>query len=224
MSYHSMHQPQPPMPGFPPQQPPQPPKKSRSNAVIIASAAAVIVAVVATGVALSAGSDGEAKAAPTVTVTKTVSAEDALAADEEPSDPSTPADSAEDGVYALTDTVTYENDIEISLTSFARGVSSDYAVPESTPYAKFTIKIVNNSDSKMDASMLSVSCAYGDEGKEGEAIYDDGLDGSPDTSVLAGRSLSVPWACELPKDETFLQVEVSPDWESEPAIFTGEVK
>ena len=54
-----------------------------------------------------------------------------------------------------------------------------------------------------------------------EAIYDDGLDGLPDTRILAGRSLTVPWACELPKDETFLQVEVSPDWESEEAIFAG---
>ena len=55
-------------------------------------------------------------------------------------------------------------------------------------------------------------------------VVDDGLDGLPDTSILAGRSLSVPWACELPKGETFLQVEVAPDYDSETAIFTGDVK
>ncbi|MET8831360.1 hypothetical protein ABZX40_39430 [Streptomyces sp. NPDC004610] len=223
MSYDAT-QPQPPMPGFPPQQPPQPPKRpgrGRTNTVIICSAVAVIATVVITGVAVSRGGDGEAEARPTVTVTETVGAEDAPAPDEEPAaDEATP----EDGVYALTDTVAYENDIEVSLASFERGVSSDYAAPENTPYAKFTIKIVNNSDTKLDASMMTVSCAYGDEGKEGEAIYDDGLDGLPDTSVLAGRSLSVPWGCELPKDETFLQVEVAPDWESDIAIFTGTVK
>lgn len=74
---------------------------------------------------------------------------------------------------------------------------------------------------------MTVDCAYGDEGKEGEGIYDDGLDGLdglPDTRILAGRSLTVPWACELPKNETFLQVEVSPDYDSEEAIFTGDVK
>ena len=40
--------PQPPMPAFPPEQPA--PKKSRTNLVIIGSAAAVIAAIVATGV------------------------------------------------------------------------------------------------------------------------------------------------------------------------------
>ncbi|WP_162468232.1 hypothetical protein [Streptomyces adustus] len=69
------------------------------------------------------------------------------------------------------------------------------------PHAKFTIKINNNSGSKIDASQMSVSCAYGDEGKGGEAIYDDGFDGLPGIRILDGRSLSVPWACELPKNE-----------------------
>ncbi|MEV7289629.1 hypothetical protein AB0O01_34625 [Streptomyces sp. NPDC093252] len=224
MSYDATPpRPQPPMPGFPPQQPPHPPKqpgRGRTNTVIICSALAVIATVVITGVAVSRGG-GEAEARPTVTVTETVGAEDAPAPDEEPA-----ADEAapEDGVHALTDTVAYENDIEVSLAAFERQVSSDYAAPENTPYAKFTIKIVNNSDTRLDASMMTVSCAYGDEGKEGESIYDDGLDGLPDTSVLAGRSLSVPWGCELPKGETFLQVEVAPDWESDVAIFTGTVK
>ncbi len=103
-------------------------------------------------------------------------------------------------------------------------MSSDYAAPENTPYVKFTIKVVNNSDATVDANQMTVNCAYGDEGKEGEAIYDDGLDGLPDTRILAGRSLSVTWACELPKKETFLQVEVAPDWESEESIFAGDVK
>ncbi|MFB7338395.1 hypothetical protein ACFC00_43465 [Streptomyces adustus] len=73
-----------------------------------------------------------------------------------------------------------------------------YAAPENMPHAKFTIKINNNSGSKIDASRMSVSCAYGDEGNEGEASYDDGF---PDTRILDGRSLSVPWTCELPKNE-----------------------
>ncbi|MFM9698935.1 hypothetical protein [Streptomyces europaeiscabiei] len=103
-------------------------------------------------------------------------------------------------------------------------MSSEYASPENTPYAKFTIKIVNGSDVTVDANEMTVDCAYGDEGKEGEGIYDDGLDGLPDTRILAGRSLTVPWACELPRSETFLQVEVSPDYDSEEAVFTGNVK
>ena len=65
----------------------------------------------------------------------------------------------------------------------------------------------------------------GESGRgRGRGGDDDGLDGLPDTRILAGRSLTVPWACELPKSETFLQVEVSPDYDSEEAIFTGDVK
>ncbi|MFJ6656713.1 hypothetical protein ACIQNG_10155 [Streptomyces sp. NPDC091377] len=211
------------MPGFPPQPPgSQPPKKSRTNAVIIGSAAAVVAAVVITGVALSAGGDGEAKAAPTVTVTKTVGAEDAAEGADEGSEPA--AESTDDGVLSLDDTMTYDSDVQISLSSFQREVSGEYASPENTPYIKFTVKIVNSSDSTLDPTSMTVSCAYGQDGKESEIVFDEGIDGFPDTQVLAGRSLSVTWGCELPKKESLLQVEVSPDYEMDTAIFTGKVK
>ncbi|MFI1720834.1 hypothetical protein [Streptomyces sp. NPDC020489] len=210
----------PPAPGYPP--PPQPPRKT--NTVLVAAAAAVVAAVLAAAVTASVtrDGDGKAEAAPTVTVTTTVpaDAEDTVvdtASDE-------PTEEAGDDSYGFDDTIVYDNDVEISLSKLSRAVSSDYASPENTPYAKFTIKIVNNSGKKVDAGMMTVNCAYGDEGKEGESVYDDGLDGLPDTSILAGRSLSVPWGCELPKGETFLQIEVAPDYESETSIFTGELK
>lgn len=211
--------PPPPMPGFPP---PPPAKKSRTNTIIVGSAAAVIATIVATGIAVSGDGDGQAKPAPTVTVTEIVPADDAPAAADEDTEPA--AEDTDDDVYSLTDTVTYENDVDVNLSKFSRGTSSEYASPENTPYAKFTIKIVNGSGGSINANELTVNCAYGDEGQEGEAIYDDGLDGLPETRILAGRSLTVPWACELPKDQKFLQVEVAPDYESETAIFTGNVK
>lgn len=212
----------PPMPGFPPPPPPPPApvRRGPANAVVIGSAVAVVAAVVATGVVVAGGGGGEAKPAPTVTVTETVDGAGAVPGEE----PTPTAGETGDDSYGFGDTVAYENDVEVSLSGFARGVSGEYAVPEKTPYATFTIKIVNNSGTTLDASGMTVNCAYGDQGREGEAIYDDGFDGLPDTRILAGRSLSVPWACELPKGEKFLQVEVAPDLESETAIFTGHVK
>lgn len=211
----------PPAPGYlPPPQPPQRP--NRTTTVLVAAAAAVVAAVLAAVVTARVGGDGEAEAAPTVTVTKTVPAESGDTLADTESDE--PTEEAGEDSYGFDDTIVYDNDVEISLSKFSRAVSSDYAAPENTPYTKFTIKIVNRSDKKIDAGMMTVNCAYGDEGKEGEAIYDDGLDGLPDTSILAGRSLSVPWGCELPKGESFLQIEVAPDYESETSIFTGEVK
>ncbi|MFL1905503.1 hypothetical protein OG288_40825 [Streptomyces tauricus] len=211
------------MPGFPPPPlPPPPAKKNLSNAVVIGSAAAVVVAVVATGIAVSGSRDGAAKPAPTVTVTEVAPADDAPAVADGDTEPV--AEESGDGVYSLSEPVAYENDVEVSLSKFSRGTSSEYASPGNTPYAKFTIKIVNGSDESVNADELSVNCAYGDEGKEGDAIFDEGLDGLPETRVLAGRSLSVVWACELPTDEKYLQVEVAPDYESETAVFTGHVK
>ncbi|MFH8468539.1 hypothetical protein [Streptomyces sp. NPDC017991] len=210
------------MPGLPPPPlPPPPARKNPSNGVIIGSAAAVVVAVVATGVAVSGSRDGAAEPGPTVTVTEVAPADDAPAGTDGDTEPV--AESG-DGVYSLTQAVVYENDVEVSLSKFSRGVSGDYASPENTPYAKFTIKIVNESDASVNADELSVNCAYGDEGKEGDAIFDEGLDGLPETRILAGRSLSVVWACELPKRQKYLQVEVAPDYESETAVFTGHVK
>ncbi|MFF7391765.1 hypothetical protein ACFZAE_25390 [Streptomyces scabiei] len=227
----------PPMPGFGPPMPPQPPKPpsgNRTNLIIVGCAVAVVASVIGTGIAVTNDGDASASPAPTVTVTKTVAAQDADTTGDDSGDDSgegteessDTSDTAtdDDGVFALDDEVIYDSDVEVALSGFKRGVSSDYAVPESTPYVKFNIKITNGSDATIDANEMTVNCAYGDQGKEGEAIYDDGLNGLPDTRILAGRSLTVPWACELPKSETFLQVEVSPDYDSEEAIFTGDVK
>ncbi|GGL61876.1 hypothetical protein GCM10010129_01790 [Streptomyces fumigatiscleroticus] len=76
------------------------------------------------------------------------------------------------------------------------------------------------------ATALSVDCSYGEDGRSSEAIFDSdaGLDGGPETKLLAGRSINVPWGCELPKDEKVIQVEIAPDYNSETAIFTGTVK
>jgi hypothetical protein len=209
----------PPMPGFPP----PPPKKSRSNLVIIGSAAAVITAVVATGITVNSSSN-EAKPQPTVTVTETAAAGDTAAATDETTDPA--AEDTSDGVYALNDTVTYENDVEITLSGFTRTVSGQYAAPENTPYVEFTVKIKNGGSKKLDTTLLSVNCSYGTDGKSSEAIFDSegGLDGGPSTQHLPGRSLNIPWGCELPKAQKLLQVEVAPDFDSETAIFTGNVK
>lgn len=134
------------------------------------------------------------------------------------------SEAAADTPYALTDTVSYENDVQVGLSKFTRGVSHDYASPENTPYVKFAVKVTNGSDGTIDTTGLSVNCQYGEEGQESESVFDDGLEGSPSTRLLAGRSITVKWACQLPKKETFIQIEVSPDFESESAIFTGNVK
>lgn len=133
-------------------------------------------------------------------------------------------DEGDDGPFGLTDTVAYENDVEVSLSKFTRGVSGEYASPENTPFVKFTVKVVNGSKKTVDTTGFTVSCVYGEDGQSSESVFDEGLDGGPTTKLLAGRSINVPWGCALPEGERVLQVEVAPDFESEAAIFTGNVK
>ncbi len=183
--------------------------------ITVAAVAALLLPLTACG-ANDVSSKSKAGSVPDVTVTPSV--------EETPEEEAEETEDASGEPFALTDTVTYENDVEVSLSKFTRGVSSDYASPENTPYVKFAVKVVNGSDSTIDTTGLTVSCAYGDEGQTSESIFDDGLDGAPMTKLLKGRSITMMWACELPKDETFTQIEVSPDMESEAAIFTGNIK
>ncbi|MFC0051335.1 hypothetical protein [Streptomyces actinomycinicus] len=205
-----------------------PPRKPRTALVAVAAAvaAALVSAVVTAGVT----GDSEAEPAPTVTVTKTAAADGAAGADEDAAqadDESTSAPEDDgDGVYALDDTVVYDPDIEVSLTGLKRSVTGEYAEPENTPYLQFTVRLKNGGKKAFDATQLTVNCSYGQKGKTSDSVFDSdaGLEGGPETKLLAGRSLDVPWGCELPKGEKLIQIEVTPDFESDAAVFTGNVK
>ncbi|MEU3524635.1 hypothetical protein AB0E62_12300 [Streptomyces sp. NPDC038707] len=229
----------PPMPGYGPPVPPPPVPPRKSRTALIAVAAAVVAAAVSALVTAGVSGDAEAKPAPTVTVTETAAAgaddtqaddDDGAAAadDEENADGAESEDGAgeEDGVYALDDTAVYEPATEVSLSGLKRAVTGEYAEPEHTPYLQFTVKVNNGGKKALDVTQLTVNCSYGKDGKSSDSVFDSdaGLDGGPETKLLPGRSLNVPWGCELPKGEKLIQIEVSPDFDSDAAIFTGTVK
>ncbi|MFF9089065.1 hypothetical protein ACF1BE_22090 [Streptomyces sp. NPDC014991] len=199
-----------------------PPGKPRTAVVAVAAAAvaAVVSAVVTAGVATGT----EAEPAPTVTVTKTAAAVDDGATPADDESPPAPEDS-DDGVYALDDTVVYETDAEVSLSGFERSVTGEYGEPGNTSYLRFTVKLHNGGSTTFDSTQLTVNCSYGQDGRSSESVFDSdaGLEGGPETKLLAGRSLNVPWGCALPKNQKLVQIEVTPDFESDAAIFTGTV-
>ncbi|MFA3872756.1 hypothetical protein ABS735_03515 [Streptomyces sp. MMCC 100] len=219
----------PPMPSYgPPVPPPPPAPPGKNRTAIVAVAAAVVAAAVAAAVTMGVTGDDEAGPAPTVTVTETaaVGESDTTVAEEEAAEEAPAAsEETDDGVYALDETVTYESDVEVSLSGFKRSVSDEYAMPENTPYVRFTVKVKNSGTKTLDATLLTVNCSYGEDGRSSESVFDSdaGLGGGPETKLLAGRSINVPWGCELPKDEKLIQIEVAPDFDSETAIFTGPV-
>ncbi|MFE9904205.1 DUF4352 domain-containing protein [Streptomyces achromogenes] len=226
----------PPMPGYGPPVPPPPPVPPRkSRTALIAVAAAVVAAAVSALVTVGVSGDAEAEPAPTVTVTETAAADaggaraeddDAAAAADEEATDSEDGGQDEDGVYALDDTAVYEPATEVALSGFKRSVTGEYAEPENTPYLQFTVKVKNGGKKALDITQLTVNCSYGKDGKSSDSVFDSdaGLEGGPETKLLPGRSLNVPWGCELPKGEKLIQIEVSPDFESDAAIFTGTVK
>ncbi|NGN67552.1 hypothetical protein G5C51_27055 [Streptomyces sp. A7024] len=200
--------------------PPVPPRQSHRG-LQIAGAVVALVVVFGTGIAVgSAGGsgDGTPRAAATVTVTakpgEKPESKEADAGEEK---------AAGDESLSLTETASYEDGITVALSGFQRRVSSDYASPENTPYARFTVKVTNGSEKNLDLNELIISCQYGDEGKSGEQIFDEGLD-SPSTHLRPGRSINVPVGCELPKSERYLQIEVTPRMIADAAIFAGKVQ
>ncbi|MFE6408167.1 DUF4352 domain-containing protein [Streptomyces sp. NPDC057837] len=217
-----MDTPTPPQPDFPPPLPPTPPepKKNRTNAIIIGSAAAVIAAIVATGVVVANSRDDSSD---TAAAESSAPVDDTITAAEEPSP--TPEETGPE-IVALSDGVRWDGGMEVTLDDFTRGVSSEWAAPENTPYVKFTVRFKNGGDTTTDLSGSYVTCLYGDDGAEGEQIFDSekSIDGLPEVHLRPGKSVSAKIGCELPKAEKYLQVELVPDIESETAIFAGNVK
>lgn len=206
-------------PGWPPQ--PEPPKKNRTIPVIIGSAVAAIAAIITTGVIVANSRDDTSDT--TTAADTAASADDTITAAEEPEP--TPEDT-EPEVMGLTDGVTYEDGVEVELSGYTRGTSSAYASPENTPYVTFTVKIVNGSESMVDIGTGYVLCFHGDESREAEQIFDPerGLEGVPPMRLRPGRTASAKVACEMPKGEEYLQVELAPSVEAEVAVFAGNVK
>ncbi|WP_181795236.1 hypothetical protein [Streptomyces sp. WELS2] len=224
----------PPMPGYGPPVPPPPAPPGKSRTALIAMAAAVVAAAVSALITAGVSGDAEAEPAPTVTVTETAAADpdgagaddDAAAADDEKATDGADGGDDEEGVYALDDTAVYEPATEVALFGLERAVTGEYAEPENTPYLRFTVKVKNGGKKALDITQLTVNCSYGKDGKSSDSVFDSdaGLEGGPETKLLPGRSLNVPWGCELPKKEKLIQIEVSPDFDSDAAIFTGTVE
>lgn len=137
------------------------------------------------------------------------------------------ADAGDDGTVGLTDKVTYENGVTVQLAGFDRGRTGEFGVPQNTDYVKFTVTMVNGSKKTIDAMDLYVQCQYGENpAHDGEMVFDhdNGIDAPPSTHVTPGNSITYTMACVMPKDESRLQVEASPSFISDTALFVGKIK
>jgi len=209
----------PPSPAAPPPGPlAPPPRKNRSNLIIIGSAAAVIAAVVATGIiVVNTRNDGRN---PNGSASRST-APDTTRNTAQAQQPTPQASEPE--VKGLQDRAVYASGIAVSLSGYRRGTSSADAAPANTAYVSFTVKIENKSPSAMDVSAASLTCFHGEESQESQQIFDEELHGLPDLRLRPGRTAKATVACEMPKQETYLQVEFTPSPDLPKTAFAGDV-
>lgn len=209
----------PPRPAAPPPGPLAKPKKNRTTLIIIVSAAAITAAIVATGIIVVQTRDDEGSpsspASPSTTSDRTL-----ITGEEQEPTP----EGTEPEIKGLLDGAVYEDGVEVTLSDYQRGTSSAYAAPANTPYVSFTVKIENKSESALDVGTGYLLCYHGDESQESKQIFDNDLHGLPSMRLRPGRTAKVTVACEMPKDEKYLQVELTPSTELPKTIFAGDVK
>lgn len=127
----------------------------------------------------------------------------------------------------LGQTYTYESGLKVTVSKAGVGEVAQYAAgaDPGTPMATFTVTITNGTAATYDASLSTVTVAYGGDGVQAEQVYDmeRGYGVGFTTKILPGRKATAEYGFGVPvgglKD---LVVEVSPGFlDHESVLFTG---
>lgn len=203
--------------------------KNASKYTRVMLAAGLIVAVASCSSTSGGKADGpkEGSNAPdkTTAPVDAGSPDDGEAPEETETDPvdegPTTTESPESQNPVFSETYDWEDGISITVgvpESFTPGEYS--AVDGAEDHLMFEVKIVNGTDANFDPSMFTSTLQSGNA--EAESVYDSdaGIEGSPSTTLLAGREavFKIGYGVSNPDD---LVLEVSPDFEHDSAIFTS---
>lgn len=114
----------------------------------------------------------------------------------------------------------YEDGMSVKVSEPTTFTPSEYAAGgEGFPsHVRFDITLSNNTDAAFDPTMAMDSVVSG--GVEGDAVFDDGLEGSPMSTLLPGKSVTYAVGYGV-QDATDVQVEVAPSWDHQSALFTA---
>jgi hypothetical protein len=92
------------------------------------------------------------------------------------------------------------------------------------------VKLSNGTSDTADATLTTVSLAYGKDGKQAKLIFDSGgpieIDGGFDGRIAAGRNATARFGFKVPKSQTDqLHINVEPGFvDYAPAVFTGSAQ
>lgn len=136
--------------------------------------------------------------------------------------------SPEGGPVDLSTVHDFGDGLTVALTGISRATSTDTAFPTSAPYLAFTLEWENNTGEQVDLSLLSVTCAVGEEGSHSELVFDSagGVESSFATTLLDGNTATGKFGCAMDPEHTRVQIELDL-WTAEPSrevIFSGEVE
>ncbi|TWF76572.1 hypothetical protein FHX44_112465 [Pseudonocardia hierapolitana] len=133
--------------------------------------------------------------------------------------PDAPADAA-----AFDQRVTFDDGVAVEVTAPQAFTPGRYVFGNERDRAvSFEITIVNGSDQPLDTATAIVRATH--SGRDAPLIFDlqNGMKGPPQGTVLPGKSITFPVAVSIGKDVADLQIDVSPGFVGDPAIFSGQV-
>lgn len=127
--------------------------------------------------------------------------------------------SMDDMTVKFGNTYQYEDGVSVLVGNPTKFHPSEYAVTGKGSPVEMQVTVKNGSKKAYDPAVFSMTASSGQA--EAEQIFDSekGLNGSPSTKVLPGKTVKfkVGFSVKNPKD---LTVEVSPGFEYENAIYT----
>lgn len=166
---------------------------------------------------------GVAPDEPTTTVTETTTSSSWTPTTEAPAsaEPTTEAPASADPAdlsLSFGETFEWEDGVKATVSTPTSFTPTEYAAGgEGYPsHVKMTVTIVNGSDAPLDASFVSPTVQSGQ--REGDEVFDDGLEGSPLGSILPGRTVTYDagYGVDDPSD---IVAEFAPTWDHDYAYW-----
>ena len=148
---------------------------------------------------------------------------------EEVADEEAPADEPSELELDFGGSYTFDDGLVVEMTNVHRGTSGEWAMPENAPYVGWTLQLQNGTGQALDTSFVYIDCQVGEEGRRAEEVfdYDEGLGDGFTSTLMDGRNATADYACEIPAEETYLQVELSVNddiFERPTVFFVGDVE
>jgi hypothetical protein len=143
-----------------------------------------------------------------------------VTAEDEPSDAPPSSDSSEARTARFGETFTYKDGLQVTIGKPRKFTPSEYAgAKKAVVYLRFKVTLKNGTAKRFEPTIVSGTMSSA--GKECEEIFDtdNGLDGSPSTTLLPGRVVSYSMGFGV-SDQRDLVLEFTPDFDHDAAVFS----